>query len=198
MRLILVRHGETAWNRENRVQGRSDTPLSDAGISQAGRLAESIGNERIVGIVTSPLRRAVETASIINRCANAPLEIDEDLMELDQGMFEGMRFGELSREHAEFLRRWAADPASVVMPGGESLAALQERAWRSVYRITASCGTVLVVSHNFTITAILCKVLDIPLSDFRRIRLDNASKTVVEADAGVFRAIVINDTAHLK
>ena len=136
MRLILVRHGETAWNRENRVQGRSDTPLSDAGISQAGRLAESIGNERIVGIVTSPLRRAVETASIINRCANAPLEIDEDLMELDQGMFEGMRFGELSREHAEFLRRWAADPAV----GGD--------ARRRIARRASGEGLALGVPHH--------------------------------------------------
>ncbi|HSV97346.1 MAG TPA: histidine phosphatase family protein [Spirochaetota bacterium] len=198
MRLILVRHGETVWNRENRVQGRSDTLLSDNGIGQAERLAENMGCEQIDLIVTSPLRRAAETASIINRRINAPLELDADLKELDQGMFEGMSFGELARDHGDFLRKWAADPASVVIPGGESLAALQERAWRAVCRITVSCDNALVISHNFTITTILCKILHMPLSDFRRIRLDNASKTIVEAAESVFRAIVINDTAHLK
>ncbi|MGV7929925.1 MAG: histidine phosphatase family protein [Spirochaetota bacterium] len=198
MRLILVRHGETTWNRENRVQGRSDTPLSETGITQAERLAGSMEGERIDLIVSSPLRRAAETASIINRHIGAPVELDEDLMELDQGIFEGMSFQELSRDHGEFLKRWAADPASVVMPGGESLSALQERAWGAVCRITSSCDCALAVSHNFTITAILCKILEIPLSDFRRIRLENASKTIIEVGEGTFRATVINDTAHLE
>jgi broad specificity phosphatase PhoE len=193
-----VRHGETSWNRENRVQGRNDTPLSEAGTAQAERLAESMEAEKIGLIITSPLQRAVETASIINRRINAPIEIDEDLMELDQGMFEGMNFRELSRDHGDFLKRWAADPASVAMPGGESLTGLQERAWRAMCRITSSCDSTLAVSHNFTITTILCKILDIPLSDFRRIRLDNASKTIIETAEDTFRVIVINDTTHLE
>jgi broad specificity phosphatase PhoE len=196
--LVLVRHGETAWNRENRVQGTSDTPLSDNGIRQAERLASSMAGEEIDLIVTSPLRRAAETASIINRGLNAPLRTDEDLRELDQGIFEGMGYTELMRDHGDFLRRWAADPASVVMPGGESLAVLQERAWKAVLRITGSVERALIVSHNFTITVILCRALGVPLSGFRHIRLDNASRTILEARDGAFTALVINDTAHLK
>ncbi len=198
MLLVLVRHGETAWNRENRVQGTSDTPLSDNGIRQAERLASSMAGEEIDLIVTSPLRRAAETASIINRGLNAPLRTDEDLRELDQGIFEGMGYTELMRDHGDFLRRWAADPASVVMPGGESLAVLQERAWKAVLRITGSVERALIVSHNFTITVILCRALGVPLSGFRHIRLDNASRTILEARDGAFTALVINDTAHLK
>lgn len=198
MLLVLVRHGETEWNRENRVQGTSDTPLSDNGIRQAERLASSMAGEEIDLIVTSPLRRAAETASIINRGLNAPLRTDEDLRELDQGIFEGMGYTELMRDHGDFLRRWAADPASVVMPGGESLAVLQERAWKAVLRITGSVERALIVSHNFTITVILCRALGVPLSGFRHIRLDNASRTILEARDGAFTALVINDTAHLK
>lgn len=198
MLLVLVRHGETEWNRENRVQGTSDTPLSDNGIRQAERLASSMAGEEIDLIVTSPLRRAAETASIINRGLNAPLRTDEDLRELDQGIFEGMGYTELMRDHGDFLRHWAADPASVVMPGGESLAALQERAWKAVLRITGSVERALIVSHNFTITVILCRALEVPLSGFRHIRLDNASRTVLETRDGAFTALVINDTAHLK
>lgn len=198
MRLVLVRHGETAWNRENRVQGTSDTPLSGNGVRQAERLASSMANEGIDLILTSPLRRAAETASIVNRGRNAPLITDADLRELDQGIFEGMAYAELMRDHGDFLRRWAADPASVVMPGGESLAALQERAWTAVLRITESVERALIVSHNFTITVILCRALGVPLSGFRHIRLDNASKSVLETRDSVFTALVINDTAHLK
>ncbi len=198
MLLVLVRHGETAWNRENRVQGTSDTPLSDNGIRQAERLASSMAGEEIDLIVTSPLRRAAETASIINRGLNAPLRTDEDLRELDQGIFEGMGYTELMRDHGDFLRRWAADPASVVMPGGESLSALEKRAWGAVQRTIASSECALIVSHNFTITVILCRALGVPLSGFRHIRLDNASRTILEARDGAFTALVINDTAHLK
>jgi broad specificity phosphatase PhoE len=84
------------------------------------------------------------------------------------------------------------------MPGGESLAVLQERAWKAVLRITGSVERALIVSHNFTITVILCRALGVPLSGFRHIRLDNASRTILEARDGAFTALVINDTAHLK
>ncbi|MBP7604725.1 MAG: histidine phosphatase family protein [Spirochaetes bacterium] len=198
MLLVLVRHGETAWNRENRVQGTSDTPLSDNGIRQAERLASSMAGEEIDLIVTSPLRRAAETASIINRGLNAPLRTDEDLRELDQGIFEGMGYTELMRDHGDFLRRWAADPASVVMPGGESLSALEKRAWGAVQRTIASSECALIVSHNFTITVILCRALGIPLSEFRRIRLENASISVLDFRIDTITAVMINDTAHLK
>ncbi len=198
MRLVLVRHGETAWNSENRVQGTSDTPLSRNGIRQAERLARSLEDEQIDLIVTSPLRRAAETASIINRGLKAPIRTDNDLRELDQGIFEGMAYAELMREHGDFLRRWAADPASVAMPGGESLADLQKRAWGAVLRITGSVERALIVSHNFTIAVILCRALGVPLSGFRHMRLDNASRTVLEARDGAFTAPVINDTAHLE
>jgi len=198
VRLVLVRHGETAWNREKRVQGSSDIPLSDNGIRQAELLASSLADEKIDIVVTSPLRRALQTASIINERLKAPLVADEDLKELDQGDFEGMGFMELMNIHSDFLKSWAADPASVSMPGGESLPALQERAWRAVMRIEASYKNALVVSHYFAITAILCRAVGMPLSDFRKIRLENTSKTIIEAEGDGYVALVINDTAHLK
>ena len=128
MELILVRHGETAWNREGRVQGSSDIDLSDVGAHHARRLALSLKDHPIRAIYASPLVRARKTAEIINRYHDAPLHLEPGLMEMDQGDFEGLTYTELMARERDFLRSWIADPAFVRMPNGESLAELQARA----------------------------------------------------------------------
>jgi broad specificity phosphatase PhoE len=129
MKLILVRHGQTLWNREKRIQGVTDIELSNRGKAQADCLARSLRDEKIDSIVSSPLKRAIQTAEAINRFHHLPIEPEEDLMELNMGDFEGIAFSEMIKDHGDFLTRRIEDPGSVVMPGagGESLADLQER-----------------------------------------------------------------------
>jgi broad specificity phosphatase PhoE len=182
--LILVRHGETIWNREGRVQGFSDIDLSDVGVQQARQLALSLKDAPILSIYSSPLIRAQSTARIINEYHHAPLYSEPGLMEMDQGDFEGLTFQELMACEKGFLQKWMSDPASVQMPNGESFIELQGRAWKVIEGIVAKSGSALVVSHNFTIAAILCKIKNVSLSQFRKVCVDTASRTIIRFENG--------------
>ncbi|MEI6608264.1 MAG: histidine phosphatase family protein [Deltaproteobacteria bacterium] len=197
MELILIRHGETLWNKEGRIQGTSDIELSDAGMQQARLLALSLKDQTICAIHASPLKRALKTAEIINEFHRKEIQIHSDLMEMDQGDFEGFSFKELMACEKEFLNKWIADPASVKMPHGESLNQLQGRAWRAVETILNKEENALVVAHNFTIAAILCRIRKISLSEFRSACVDTASKTIVRFQNGEAEIIALNDRSHL-
>jgi len=121
LKLILVRHGETLWNRENRVQGFSDIELSDLGIMQAQRLAQCLKDEKIEAIYASTLKRAHRTAEIIGSYHEVGIEADADLRELNQGDFEGFNFRQLRDQYGSFLKQWITDPGSMVMPNGEPM-----------------------------------------------------------------------------
>ena len=197
MQLILVRHGETLWNREGRIQGTSDIDLSPAGVSQAQRLARALRKIPLSAICTSPLIRARHTAEIIKRYHNLPISTHPDLVEMDQGDFEGLSFKELMACEKDFINRWIKDPASVRMPGGESLIDLQKRAWPPVESLIRAGQNALIVSHNFTIAAILCRLRNISLSDFRSTCVGTASQTVIHTgqDGPVMEKF--NDRSHL-
>ena len=197
MQLILIRHGETLWNKERRIQGTSDIELSAAGIEQARLLSLSLKDEPIFAIHASPLKRALKTAEIINEFHHKEIQTHSDLMEMDQGDFEGFSFKELMACEKDFLNKWIADPASVRMPNGESLNQLQDRAWRTLESIINQEENALVVAHNFTIAAILCRIRKISLSEFRSTCVDNASKTVIRLQNGEAEIIALNDCSHL-
>jgi broad specificity phosphatase PhoE len=197
MQLILIRHGETLWNKEGRIQGTSDVELSVTGIEQARRLALSLKDSDIGAIHASSLKRAYRTAEIINSFHDRKIEVHPELMEMDQGDFEGLSFQELMACEKEFIHRWIADPASVKMPRGESLAELQDRVWPPVEKIIAAGENALVVAHNFTIAAILCRIRNISLSEFRSTCVDTASRTVIRFRDGRANIEVMNDRSHL-
>ena len=198
MKLILVRHGQTVWNREKRAQGVSDIELNEYGRAQAECLALSLLDEGIDSIVSSPLKRAIQTAEAINRFHHLPIDTQDGLMELNMGDFEGIALGRMLNDHEDFLKQWADDPASIVMPGGESLAELQRRAWGAVERIIAKPGTTLLVSHNFTIMTILSMIKGVDIAHFRQFHVDVASKTVVSFAGERGDIVIFNDISHLK
>lgn len=198
MELILIRHGETDWNREGKVQGLSDIELNSDGRRQARQLALSLKDVNIDRIYSSPLLRARQTAQIINSYHQVPVFLDAGLMEMDQGDFEGLSFRELMACEKDFLKKWIADPASVKMPNGESFMELQTRAWKVVAGIIAEADNTLVVSHNFTIAAILCKLKNISLSEFRSVHVDTASKTLITFRNGATFIDLFNDRSHLR
>ena len=197
MQLILIRHGETLWNKEGRVQGTSDVELSDTGKKQAELLALSLKDHPLEAIHASPLKRACQTAEIINEFHHKDIQIHRGLMEMDQGDFEGVSFKNLMAREKDFLNKWIANPASVQMPKGESLTQLQERAWRAMERIINEEKTALVVSHNFTIAAIICRIKNISLHDFFSACVGNASKTIVSFQKDGIFIEAFNDRSHL-
>ena len=106
MQLILVRHGETLWNKEGRVQGISDVELSDVGRDQAERLAYALKDHAIAAIHASPLKRAYQTAAALNQYHHLDIQVHPGLMEMDQGDFEGLTFKELMACEKDFLKNW--------------------------------------------------------------------------------------------
>ena len=197
MRLILIRHGETLSNKEKRVQGLSNVELSTVGIEQAHLLALSLKDYPIEAIHTSPLKRAMQTAEIINEFHQKELHTDQDLMEMDYGDFEGVSFKKIMDVEKDFIDQWMADPASVKMPNGESLIQLQERAWRALKRIIDKKENALVVSHNFTIATIICHIKNISLNEFVSACVGNASKTIVNIQKDGIFIESFNDRSHL-
>ena len=199
MRLILIRHGETEHNRGNITLGRADVPLNARGIAQARAVASSFTRPPDA-VFSSPLSRALDTASMIAAHTGAPVTVDDGLIEMDVGEMEHLAGDDLRARYPDFLRQWMSDDcADVRMPGGETLREVQDRAWRFVERAGKQHGdaTVVAVSHNFVILTLVCRALDLPLSGFRRMRPAVGSKTALDVRDGAARLLRFNDTAHL-
>jgi broad specificity phosphatase PhoE len=199
MNLILVRHGETEWNRVGICQGFSDIGLNDNGRRQIKELAKSLRNEPISAVYSSDLKRATDTARAIAEYHSLSVQFDPDLREMNQGDLEGLTFVEIRERYAELLKEWRENAESVRLPGGESLKEVQERAWRAIERIYSKHDkeTVVAVSHNFTIVTLLCKFTGVGLNEFLKFKLQAASKNVIFFRNGHFRVKSLNDVGHL-
>ena len=199
MRLVLIRHGETDHNRDQVTLGRSDVPLNERGRAQSAAAAASF-RAAPAAIYASPLRRAVEMAEAISGVVAVPVAVDPAMIEMDIGEMEHLQSGELRERYPEFLARWlSADCGEARMPSGETLAEVQERAWTSVLEMEArhGSGEVVAVTHNFVILTLLCRALNLPLGEFRRLRQALAAKTVVDVRPERATLLQLNDTSHL-
>jgi len=200
VRLFLVRHGETADNIQMRYLGVSDVSLTANGKRQALRAGAALSKLPIRVILSSPMRRAADTAAIIHAACGAELRLDARLAEGSFGNWEGRTRAEvlrLGRQDAELLARWESDPACAP-PGGESIQSIQERMADLVEELADEFpdASVAIVSHVGPIKALLASVLDIPLQSTRRFFLDPGTITVVEWGAQpVLR--LFNSHAHL-
>lgn len=199
MQLILVRHGQTDWNREYRVQGQADLSLNDLGRAQAEAIARALRHETVDAIYSSRLKRAFETAEAVDRFHQVGVMAEEGLEELDVGELDGLYYPDIRHQRPEFSHVWTTDAARARFPGGETLPELQARVWRATGRIIEQnhSGSVVVASHLFALIGLLCKVLDLGLSDYRRLNLSVASISKLEFKQGKARLVCFNETCHL-
>ena len=177
--IALVRHGETATNRDGRLLGRADPPLTDAGAAQAEALGERFAmSPRPLAVVSSPLQRAIATATAIAVPLDLEVEVDDRLVEIDYGEWDERGFADVP---AEEMRKWRADPA-FVPPGGESLVAVQARVAACADELLARAddGLVVAVSHVSPIKAIVAWALGVGPEIAWRMRLDLASVTRID------------------
>jgi len=180
VQIVLIRHGATDWNLQGRCQGATDRELHVVGIRQAEEIAALLATESIHAIYSSGLKRARQTASLISEPHNLPVIVEEDIRELDHGALEGLTFNEIKARYPDFLQRWRTEPAEIQVPGGERLADVADRAWNGLNRILErhpSAEELVVVSHNFPILGILCKVAGITLNQYRSFHLDPCGVT---------------------
>jgi broad specificity phosphatase PhoE len=206
LKLILIRHGETYWNHERRVQGGdSDIELNDTGLEQARKLAAFLDNEPIAAILSSPLQRAIATAEVIASNHQLPVEVDQGLRELKVGELEGMSVSNLSTTFSQFLMQWWQEGGPMKLPNGESLVELQQRAWKAVERLLekhetnpehSAKTTVIVVSHYFVTLAIILKALNLPLDCFTKFKVDLGGVSILEFRDYEARLVAFNDTSY--
>ena len=200
VRLFLVRHGETDHNAAMRYIGRTDLGLNAAGRAQARALGEALENLGVVRVMTSPLRRALDTAREIARRVGVAPEVDGRLTEMDFGSWEGLTRDEVrerSPEEAERLAAWEADPWSSP-PGGRGLAGIESGLREALDEIAADDlgGPGGLVSHVGPLKALLAMALGDDHGAFRRIFLDPATVSVVDwGERPVIR--LVNSHAHL-
>ncbi|MDT4941237.1 MAG: ribonuclease / adenosylcobalamin/alpha-ribazole phosphatase [Pseudonocardiales bacterium] len=198
-RLVLVRHGTTEHSASGRFSGRNELPLDDGGRHQAARLAaRDFGT--VAAVVSSPLRRAVETAQPIATRLGAPVETVDDFIETDFGDWEGRTFAEAAAADPALMRRWRDTPGTAP-PGGESFAEVGQRVERAQAALAAKYpdATVVVVTHVTPIKVLVCAALEAPPIALFRLHIDTASVSVVDYFVdGNMSVKLVNDTSHLR
>src|SRR5581483_1439624 len=196
----FIRHGETESNAKSRLCGRSDVPLSETGREQARKLAERLGRLSIQALYTSPLGRARETAEIIAQVTMREPIVVESLAELDYGAWEGKTFAEIMEKDPETLRAWERNPADVAPPEGETGLQALNRVVPFLHHLAShhDRGNVVVVCHKTICRLVVCHVLGLPISEYRRrLTMDNAAINIIQPWEDGWRLVLFNDTSHL-
>lgn len=185
--IILIRHGQTDWNREGRYQGKRDVPLNAAGLEQAAQLAELLARQRFTAIFSSPLQRARVTAEIIARRLGLPVILEPRLREIDQGDWEGRLLSEVRQEYADIWQQQKADPTDHRAPGGESVREVAQRMAAAANEIAClhPHGQVLIVSHGLALATLYCQAEGIPLAEVYQHIPHNAQPLTIHWSARV-------------
>lgn len=201
MRILLARHGETRWNAEGRYQGQEDIPLSEVGIAQAKALGQRLHGQRIDRAVASPLGRARHTAQLaLGEDRAGMLQLDPGLMEIAHGQWEGLLADEIRSRDPQLLQAWREAPDTVLMPDGESLQQVFDRAWPALQRAMDGLdddATVLIVAHDAVNRVLLCRVLGIAFSRLWGFRQAPTTLNLLEGEhAERLEVVRLNDCSH--
>lgn len=201
MRILLARHGETPWNAEGRYQGQEDIPLSPVGEAQARGLGERLRDVWIDRAVASPLSRALRTAQLaLGEQRALLLTTDDGFMEIAHGEWEGLLAHEIHERDPERLRAWRETPHEVLMPQGESLQHVLDRAWPALQRACDGMDadqTLLVVAHDAVNRVLLCRILGLPLHRLWSFRQAPTTLNLLEGiDTEHLDVVRLNDCTH--
>ena len=197
---LLIRHGQTEWNRVERFRGHADVPLNETGLKQAevtGRYVAA--NWKVDAVCSSPLSRAVKTAEIIGKHVSLPVEIHSGLTDIDYGEWQGVTTEEAIRRWPAMVEAWYDAPQRVRIPGGETLEALRKRAMETIKDLALrhSGQTIILVGHTVINRIILLGVLGLGNECLWHIEQDACAINVFRANAGDYILGSLNNTCHL-
>jgi broad specificity phosphatase PhoE len=196
--IYLVRHGQTAWNKEEVFRGRADISLNEVGRKEALLTGQCLGKVEVDSIFSSPLSRAIETAEAIARFHGKELLVSQGLIDIDFGQWQGLSHETVRERYGELYQRWKKNPHLVRFPEGESLGEVRKRALRAFDEILQDHidETLVMVSHRVVNKTVLCGLLGLDNSHFWEIGQDTACINVLEfGDEFILRRL--NDTCHL-
>jgi phosphoserine phosphatase len=195
-KVYVARHGESEYNREGRYQGRRESALSALGRRQAAALAESLAACGAARVISSPLGRSLETARPIAQRFGIALEIDQRLIEIAHGSWEGRLRAELEREDPARVAMWRSAPQMVQFEGGESIADVEAR-WRS---FAASCSAdvaTVVVTHDVLVRLAILAATNRPFARLWDAPAENGAYALFEVENGQWRLIDECRAEHL-
>lgn len=199
-RFILIRHGETEWNRQDRFRGRSDVPLNDNGRAQAEKISARLAQHKIDAIYASPLPRAIQTAQPLATIHHLEIQQTADLLDIDYGAWEGMARDDIKLKYPDLYNTWVRTPGKTKFPGGESLRQVRLR----VEKLLAELGkdhlgeTVALVSHRIACHITLCVALGLPNDSIWHLRQDVGCINEFETRDGIYVVTLMNETEHLR
>ena len=205
-RFILVRHGQTEWNRLKRYQGQTDIELNENGILQAQKAADRLAEEKIEAIYCSDLRRARQTAEIIAEKHNLISAIHQSplLREMNFGDYEGLTFDQMDKKYQLIFSAdpsWRSAGPDIKAPNGESIADMSTRVAQFFQQISLQHHldeTVLIAAHGGPLQVLICQLLGIGLEHWWQFRISGASVSIVEMYPQGASAVLINGVSHLK
>ena len=201
-RIVLVRHGQTAWNREVRFRGQADVELDEFGLQQAQATGRYLAARwPVVAVYASPLRRAMQTAEAIARAHGLTAHPLEGLLDINFGEWQGLSPDEVAQRYPALYRAWWEAPHTVRFPGGERLDDVRNRIVAALSDVIAHHPeqAVALVSHTVANRVLLCAVLGWGNDRFWRLRQETCAVNVFDAeDGGTFTIVLLNDTCHLQ
>jgi len=198
--IYLVRHGQTAWNKEEIFRGRTDIPLDETGLKQAELAGEYFKAMVIQGVYSSPLSRAWQTAEPIALFQNLKAQPIEGIIDMSFGNWEGHALQEIERIDPETYRQWREEPHLAKLPGGESLDDVRFRAMAALEWVIKKHpeGSVVLISHRVVNKVLICGILGIDNSHFWQIAQDTAAINLIQYKRGRYVLSFMNETCHLK
>jgi broad specificity phosphatase PhoE len=197
-KLLLVRHAETILNAQGRLIGRLDIPLSRRGKKQAAILAKKLRDEHPELLFSSPLKRAKQTAALIEKFCALKATFLEEFREINFGCWEGKTFLQIEKEYPQIFHKWLENPEGIDIPAGEPWSCFKNRVWEGFNRIIqtkAEC--IVIVSHGGPLKLILARFLGYPKVNFSKIRIDHGSITTLYVRRGKITIAEINALSHL-
>ena len=200
VKVILIRHGETDWNKEQIFRGRIDVALNEVGVAQARTVQATLKDVQINAIYSSPLSRALETARVVGKSRNCEVKIEEGFIDIDFGKWQGLSHQKVKEEYKELYEMWLNKPQMVTFPEGEGLEEVQRRSMKALEKVIEKHPeeTLAIVSHRVLNKVLLCTVLGLDLSHFWYIKQDTCAINAFEYKDEKFYLTLLNDTCHLK
>lgn len=197
--IYLIRHAETTWNAEGRLQGTLDAPLSERGQEQVRRLVEALGAVPLAAVYSSPLGRACATAAPIAAAHGVPLRTVAELREMDQGEWEGRLISEVRDWAGRPSQARVDSPAESRLPGSESMAEVAARAVAALHLLAERHPgeAIAVVAHGGVNKTLLLSCLGAPLGHHTRIAQGGACINIIELGGPLPRVTALNSTVHL-
>jgi len=187
MKLIFVRHGQTDWNVQGKIQGSYDSELNSTGINQAMKLSEKLLslNYKFSKIYSSPQKRALKTAEILSKSSNVDYVLMKDLQEMNIGKWEGLSWKEVEEKYPTEYKKWYLNRRYTKTPDGESYENMLERVLKSIDKIiNENTHDVVIVSHSAVIMCLQCYVTNTPFNEMLKFKTKNAN--ITEIDSSLF------------